>query len=84
MQSHDTPFPSSGDNFRTLARADSDLELSLLILELVSPLLDDDCTPEELAEDYAVVMAEFGQQLECTGTDNGSLSGKPAHTVTQP
>lgn len=68
MQSNDTPFPQSGDNFRTLARADSDLELSLLILELVAPVLEDDCTYEELAEDYAVAMTEFERQLKCTGT----------------
>lgn len=72
MQSNDTPFPSAGDNFRTVAHVQTDLELALVVLELGFPVLDDDCTYEELAEDYAVVMAEFQRQLDageqCTGT----------------
>lgn len=74
MQSNDTPFPSAGDNFCTVAHAQTDLELALVVLELGFPVLDDDCTYEELAEDYAVAMAEFERQLKCTGTGDGSLS----------
>ena len=72
MQSNDTPFPSAGDNFRTVAHVQTDLELAVVVLELGFPVLDDDCIYEELAEDYAVAMAEFRRQLDagekCTGT----------------
>lgn len=79
MPSHDNPFPSSGDNFRTVARADSDLELSLMILELGFPVWEvDGCTDEELAADYAVVLAEFERQQGCTCTVDGGLSVNPA------
>ena len=66
MQSNHNPFPLSGDNFRTVVRVDSDLELSLMILELGFPVLGaDDYTDEELAADYAIAMQEFKR---CLGT----------------
>lgn len=72
MQSNDTPFPSTGDNFSTVAHVQTDLELAVVVLELGFPVLDDDCTYGELAEDYAVAMEEFQRQLDagdkCTGT----------------
>ena len=52
MQANDNPFPVAGDNFRTVARADSDLELSLVILDLGFPVLDDGYGYDELAADY--------------------------------
>lgn len=74
MQSNHNPFPTSGDNFRTVAYAETDLELSLSVLELGFPAREDDSyTYDDLAADYAVVMAEFKQQLavgECTDTAN--------------
>lgn len=77
MQSNDNPFPRFGDNFRTVAHVQTDLELALVVLDLGFPVLDDDCTPEELAEDYAVAMAEFQRQLDagekCTGTVEHNL-----------
>lgn len=72
MQTHDTPFPLGGDNFRTVAHVQTELELAVVVLELGFPALDD-CTDTELAEDYAVAMALFNQQLaagECTDTVN--------------
>ena len=72
MQTHDTPFPLGGDNFRTVAHVQTELELAVVVLELGFPVLDD-CTDTELAEDYAVAMAQFKQQLaagECTDTVN--------------
>ena len=78
MQANDNPFPASGDNFRTVAYAETDLELSLLVLELGFPVHEDDSyTYDDLAADYAVVMAQFGQQLavgECTDTVNFASS----------
>jgi len=74
MQANDNPFPRSGDNFRTVAYAETDLELSLLVLELGFPAREDDSyTYDDLAADYAVAMAEFKQQMaaeECTDTAN--------------
>jgi len=59
---HSTPFPTSGNNFRTL----SPLECAALVLAQLYP--DD---PENLAADYAVALAEF-ERLQggekCTGT----------------
>lgn len=79
MQPNDTPFPHSGDNFRTLARVDSDLELSLMVLELAFPVPGADaCPDEELKADYAVAMAEFERQLGCTCTADSSSSVAPA------
>lgn len=72
MQTHDTPFPLGGDNFRTVAHVQTELELAVVVLELGFPALDD-CTDTELAEDYAVAMALFNQQLaagKCTDTAN--------------
>lgn len=72
MQSNDTLFPQTGNNFRTVAHVQTDLELAVVVLELGFPMLDDDCTYEELAKDYVVAMAEFQCQLDarekCTGT----------------
>ena len=74
MQSNHNPFPTSGNNFRTVVYAETDLELSLMILELGFPMREDDgYTYDDLAADYAVVMAEFERQLgagECTDTAN--------------
>lgn len=74
MQANDNPFPRSGDNFRTVAYAETDLELSLLVLELGFPVREDDSyTYDDLAADYAVAMAQFERQLaaeECTDTVN--------------
>ena len=74
MQANDNPFPRSGDNFRTVAYAETDLELSLLVLELGFPVREDDSyTYDDLAADYAVAMAEFKRQMaaeECTDTAN--------------
>ena len=74
MQANDNPFPASGNNFRTLAYAETDLELSLLVLELGFPVREDDSyTYDDLAADYAVAMAEFKRQMaaeECTDTAN--------------
>jgi hypothetical protein len=74
MQANDNPFPRSGNNFRTVAYAETDLELSLLVLELGFPVREDDSyTYDDLEADYAVAMAEFKQQLavgECTDTAN--------------
>lgn len=69
MQTHDTPFPLGGDNFRTVAHVQTELELAVVVLELGFPVLDD-CTDTELAEDYAAAMAEFQRQMtgECTDT----------------
>ena len=47
---HSTPFPTSGNNFRTL----SPLECAAFALAQLYP--DD---PENLAADYAVALAEF-------------------------
>ena len=69
MQTHDTPFPLGGDNFRTVAHVQTELELAVVVLELGFP----DCTDTELAEDYAVAMAEFQRQMaagERTDTAN--------------
>jgi hypothetical protein len=59
---HPTPFPTSGNNFRTL----SPLECAAFALAQLYP--DD---PENLAADYAVALAEF-ERLQgvkkCTGT----------------
>jgi hypothetical protein len=59
---HTTPFPTSGNNFRTL----SPLECAAFALAQLYP--DD---PENLAADYAVALAEF-ERLQgggkCTGT----------------
>ena len=78
MQANDNPFPVSGDNFRTVAYAETDLELSLLVLELGFPVREDDSyTYDDLAADYAVAMAQFKQQLaagECTDTVNFASS----------
>lgn len=74
MQSNHNPFPTSGNNFRTVAYAETDLELSLMILELGFPVREDDgYTHDDLAADYAVVMAEFERQMaagKCTDTAN--------------
>lgn len=77
MQSNHNPFPTSGDNFRTVALAETDLELSLMILEIGFPVQEDDgYTYDDLAADYAVAMAEFERQMaagKCTDTtDNRS------------
>ncbi len=72
MQTHDTPFPLGGDNFRTVAHVQTELELAVVVLELGFPVLDD-CTDTELAEDYAAAMAEFQRQMaagKCTDTVN--------------
>ena len=72
MQTHDTPFPLGGDNFRTVAHVQTELELAVVVLELGFPVLDD-CTDTELAEDYTVAMAEFQRQMaagKCTDTVN--------------
>ena len=72
MQTHDTPFPLGGDNFRTVAHVQTELELAVVVLELGFPVLDD-CTDTELAEDYAAAMAEFQRQMaagERTDTAN--------------
>ena len=85
MQSNHNPFPTSGNNFRTVAYAETDLELSLLVLELGFPVREDDCyTYDNLAADYAVAMAEFEQQLatgKCTDTAN-TRGNLPASLVT--
>ena len=74
MQANDNPFPVSGDNFRTVAYAETDLELSLLVLELGFPVREDDSyTYDDLVTDYTVAMAEFQRQMaagECTDTVN--------------
>lgn len=74
MQANDNPFPASGDNFRTVAYAETDLELSLLVLELGFPVREDDSyTYDDLATDYAVAMAEFQRKMtagKCTDTVN--------------
>ena len=74
MQANDNPFPASGDNFRTVAYAETDLELSLLVLELGFPVREDDSyTYDDLVTDYTVAMAEFQRQMaagECTDTVN--------------
>ena len=72
MQTHDTPFPLAGDNFRTIAHVQTELELAVVVLELGFPVLDD-CTDTELAKDYAAAMAEFQRQMaagERTDTAN--------------
>lgn len=85
MQSNHNPFPTSGNNFRTVAYAETDFELSLMILELGFPVHEDDgYTYDDLATDYAVVMAEFERHKaaeECTDTVDirGNL---PASLVT--
>ena len=85
MQANDNPFPASGDNFRTVAYAETDLELSLLVLELGFPVREDDSyTYDDLAADYAVAMAEFKQQMaagKCTDTAN-TRGNLPASLVT--
>ena len=55
VDQHPTPFPTSGDNFRTL----SPLECAAFALAQLYP--DD---PENLAADYAVALAEF-ERLQC-------------------
>ena len=50
VDQHPAPFPTSGDNFRTL----SSLECAAFALAELYP--DD---PENLAADYAVALAEF-------------------------
>ena len=74
MQANDNPFPASGDNFRTVAYAETDLELSLLVLELGFPVREDDSyTYDDLVTDYTVAMAEFQRQMaagECSDTVN--------------
>ena len=74
MQVNDNPFPASGNNFRTVAYAETDLELSLLVLELGFPVREDDSyTYDDLVTDYTVAMAEFQRQMaagECTDTVN--------------
>lgn len=56
---------------------DSDLELSLMILELGFPVLEaNGCTDEELAADYAIAMQEFKRCLatgQCTDTVDSGL-----------
>ena len=52
---HPTPFPTSGNNFRTLSL----LECAAFALAQLYP--DD---PENLAADYAVALAEF-ERLQC-------------------
>ncbi len=75
MPANHTPFPHSGNNFRTVAIAETDLELSLMILELGFPVQEDDgYTYDDLAADYAVAMAEFERQQACTDTVDNSLS----------
>ena len=72
MQIHDTPFPLGGDNFRTVAHVQTELELAVVFLGLGFPVLDE-CTDTELAEDYAAAMAEFQRQMaagERTDTAN--------------
>ena len=72
MQSNHNPFPLSGDNFRTVAHVQTELELAVVFLGLGFPVLDE-CTDTELAEDYAVAMVEFKRQIaagECTDTAN--------------
>lgn len=59
---HPTPFPTSGNNFRTL----SPLECAAFALAQLYP--DD---PENLAADYAVALAAFerrqgGEKCTCT------------------
>ena len=39
MQTHDNPFPLAGDNFRTVAHVQTDLELAVVVLELGFPVL---------------------------------------------
>lgn len=74
MQANDNPFPASGNNFRTVAYAETDLELSLLVLELGFPVREDDSyTYDDLVTDYTVAMAEFQRQMaagERTDTAN--------------
>ena len=78
MQSNHNPFPTSGNNFRTVAYAETDFELPLMILELGFPMREDDgYTYDDLAADYAVVMAQFERQMatgECTDTVNFASS----------
>ena len=79
MPANHTPFPLSGNNFRTVVYAETDLELSLMILELGFPVREDDgYTSDDLAADYAVAMADFERQLgaaECTDiADNRSVA----------
>ena len=80
MQTHDTPFPLGGDNFRTVAHVQTELELAVVVLELGFPVLEaDGCTDEELAADYVIAMQEFKR---CLGTaqrtdtvDNDLMAG---------
>lgn len=75
MQTHDNPFPLGGDNFRTVAHVQTDLELAVVVLELGFPVLED-CTDTELAEDYTVAMAEFQRQMAAEGcTDTANFAG---------
>lgn len=77
MQTHDTPFPLGGDNFRTVAHVQTELELAVVVLELGFPVLDE-CTDTEFAEDYAVAMELFKRKIaaeKCTDTvDNRSVA----------
>jgi hypothetical protein len=85
MQANDNPFPRSGNNFRTVAYAETDLELSLLVLELGFPVREDDSyTYDDLAADYAVAMAEFKRQMaagECTDTVVDTRGNLPASLI---
>ena len=75
MPANDNPFPRFGNNFRTVAYAETDLELSLLVLELGFPVREDDSyTYDDLAADYAVALAAFEQQQACTDTVDNGLS----------
>lgn len=68
MQSNHNPFPLSGDNFRTVAHVQTELELAVVVLELGFPV---ECTDAEFAEDYAVAMELFKREIaaeKCTDT----------------
>jgi len=69
---HSTPFPTSGNNFRTLS------PLECAAFALAQLYLDD---PENLGADYAVALAEFerlqgGEKCTCTvATDAAAGDG---------
>ena len=79
MPANHTPFPLSGDNFRAVAHVETDLELSVMILELGFPMREADscCTDDDLAADYAVAVAAFEQREKRTDTVYSSLSADP-------